>query len=320
MYIPKYIGLFLLKNHFCYLHGLGNLELRKKPAVYDGKMLHASSYEIFVSSAGSIDDNLANFIASNEQITISKASAALRDFSNEAKHELQEGREVIIPFIGKLLEEYGRIIFITDPHLQFAPAPRAAERSDILPEDAYYAPPPPPPIEEPVYQEPKREEEYSHHRSSRSSRRSQRREQEPEETGINWKKVIWSVLILISIVAGAIYGIRLLKTPDDFTRVDHTPAAVIDSSMLRPRPDTIAAAADNNELKMYRVVIDNYANRKKAEKRADQMKGYGHNVEVLAKDSSSFLIIMPVRCKASDTTQVLDSLGRLFNPAGVTLY
>ena len=69
MDIAKYIGQYLLKNSFCYIHGLGNLEISKKPAFYDGKSLQAPTYEIVLSSGGSIDDNFANFIATNEQIT-----------------------------------------------------------------------------------------------------------------------------------------------------------------------------------------------------------------------------------------------------------
>ena len=41
MDIAKYIGLYLLKNNFCYLHGLGNLEIKRRPAVYEGDSLHA---------------------------------------------------------------------------------------------------------------------------------------------------------------------------------------------------------------------------------------------------------------------------------------
>ena len=78
MDVAKYIGLFLLKNNFVYIHGLGNLELRKRPASFNGEALQGSTYEVVMTPMGSIDDNLANFIATNEQISISKASNAHR--------------------------------------------------------------------------------------------------------------------------------------------------------------------------------------------------------------------------------------------------
>src|SRR6185312_10774720 len=122
MDIAKYIGLFLLKNHFCYVHGLGNMELTRKPAIHDGKALQPPSYEVMVTPGGSIDDNLANFIATNEQISISKAANALRDFSIQARKDMSDGKEVEIPNIGKFVEESGKVKFITNDNFRFTPA------------------------------------------------------------------------------------------------------------------------------------------------------------------------------------------------------
>ena len=122
MDIAKYIGQFILKNNFCYIHGLGNLELVKRPAIHDGKALMPPSYEVVVTAGGSIDDSFANFIATNEQISISKAANALRDFSMQARKDMQAGKEVPIQGIGKFTEENGKVIFHTDANFKFAPA------------------------------------------------------------------------------------------------------------------------------------------------------------------------------------------------------
>src|SRR3954462_2687050 len=122
MDIAKYIGLFLLKNHFCYVHGLGNMELNKRPAMHDGKSLQSPSYEVVVTPGGSIDDNLANFIATNEQISISKAANALREYSIQARKDLAQGKEGPFPNIGKFVEENGKVRFITDNTFRFTPA------------------------------------------------------------------------------------------------------------------------------------------------------------------------------------------------------
>src|ERR1700761_3899449 len=114
MDIAKYVGLFLLKNHFCYVHGLGNMELRKRTANYDGTALQAPSYDVVVTPGGSIDDNLANFIATIEQVSISKAANELREFSAQTKKDIADGKEVAIPGIGKFVEEKGKVKFITD--------------------------------------------------------------------------------------------------------------------------------------------------------------------------------------------------------------
>ena len=122
MDIAKYIGLFLLKNHYCYIHGLGNMELVKRPATHDGKALQPPSYEVQVTPGGSIDDNLANFIATNEQISISKAANTLREYSIQARKDMAEGKEVPIPHIGHFIEGGGRVKFVTDANFRYTPA------------------------------------------------------------------------------------------------------------------------------------------------------------------------------------------------------
>src|SRR5438094_932824 len=97
MDIARYIGLFLLKNKFAYVHGLGNLELTRMAASHDGQMLNAPQYDVRLTKGGSIDDTLANYIATHEATSISKAANALRDFSIAARADLAAGKEVVIP-------------------------------------------------------------------------------------------------------------------------------------------------------------------------------------------------------------------------------
>lgn len=123
MNVARYIGLFLLKNEQCYVHGLGTLQLLRKAATYDGQSLHPYWYEVTISSGGNVDESLANFIANNEQISITKATNSLKDFSTEAQTRLKAGEEVELPQLGKFTWQDGRVGFITAPHLQHkAPA------------------------------------------------------------------------------------------------------------------------------------------------------------------------------------------------------
>ena len=121
MDIAKYIGLYLLKNNFAYLHGLGNLQIIKKAAQYDGENLAAAQYDVQLLPSGSIDDNLANFIATAEQTSISKASNEIRTFVEQAKVELAEGKEVVIPGIGHFVQQNGINRFVTDTNMSYAP-------------------------------------------------------------------------------------------------------------------------------------------------------------------------------------------------------
>lgn len=294
MDIAKYIGLYLLKNNFCYLHGLGNLEIRRKPASYEGDALHAPEYEVTLTPGGSIDDALANFIATHEQTSISKAANALRDFSVATRAELAAGKEVEIPGIGKFVEHSGVIRFIGSAQLQHLPPPvpviRMAKRTEELPDF--------------------------------------RREQPEGQRGseVAWGKVtLLAVLAVVVIVAG-IFAWR------HFSNQPAEPAAVQDTVHAEPMPPSVAAPvpvdtvhrADTSVASVpatrageYTVVLNSYTTRGAAERRASFLSRNGNQVETLARDSSNFLVVMRMPASVADTTRMLDSLRRFFNPKGV---
>jgi hypothetical protein len=316
MDVAKYIGLFLLKNHFCYIHGLGNLELRKRPGSYDGTALQAPSYEIIVTPTGSIDDNLANFIATNEQISISKASNALRDFSTQARTDLQNGKEVEIPNLGKFVEDNGKVFFVTHPNFQFAPPPipslRSGKRTESERPDASHLPPQQSPQvgtrkatqqPQPVYQTPVQPEDEA-------------------GSSINWWRVILVLIILMAMLAGGYFGYRYYKGHNNqqpqssFLYPTDKTANGVDT--VQPKKDTVLPAADS--VQSYDIIIDSYSSKKKADKRADAMKNYGHSDVQVVQDSTDYLVVLPVKCKPEDTTKIMDSLSRNYNPAGVSIF
>lgn len=132
MNVARYIGLFLLKNEQCYVHGLGTLQLLRKASSYDGQSLQPYWYEVTISAGGNVDESLANFIANNEQISISKASNSLSEFSTDTQTRLKAGENVELPQLGKFTWEDGRVAFITAPHLQHKAAPIAAQKGVSL--------------------------------------------------------------------------------------------------------------------------------------------------------------------------------------------
>jgi nucleoid DNA-binding protein len=305
MDIAKYIGLFLLKNQFCYVHGLGNLELRKLPATHDSKALNAPVYDVIVSPAGSIDDNLANFIATNEQISISKAANALREFSIQARKDMAEGREVPIPNIGKFVEENGRIKFITDPHFKYTPASiPVIKNSKQLEEQQAHSP------FKPAYPDTGR------------------------GTSVNWSMIIL-VVVLLAILAGGGYGIyhylQQNKTADSTATTDATttPAPVVtptvstapDSSVVN-QPDTTAAnaAIDSNQVYSIKWVIGSYRSKARADRRVETL-GLSHiPAEVTQRDSTSYFVLTTVNSRTVDTAHVRDSLVRFYGYKEVTIY
>jgi hypothetical protein len=305
MDITRYIGLYLLKHHFCYVHGLGNLEVVKRPAIHDGKALQAPSYEVIVTPGGSIDDNVANFIATNEQISISKAANALRDFSTESRKVMSAGGAVPIPGIGSLIEENGKVKFVTDANFSFTPAglPTIKNSKQLEEQNARHA-------HKPAYPAPQKAD------------------------SVNWSMVILLIVLLL-IIGGGIFGIYYYSNLNkaetaaapapvakDTVKQAPPPVAVVDTA-IKPKDSSAVVApvrSDSVQVNTYRMVIGNYRTRARVEQRIFNLTKGGNHVEMVPKDSTSFLVITAINCKATDTTHVIDSLRRMFGYKGVTIY
>lgn len=355
MEVAKYIGLFLLKNNTCYIHGLANLELKKTPSVYNGTALTAPTQEILAVPATIVDDTLANFIATNEQISITKASAALKEYSDNTKAAIQAGEEVPVSAIGKFVEVNGKVQFVTHPHFKFAgpaipferatpkrPGSEAAHQRPSSVTTTFTQPaytPPLPQIEEPA-----------------------------SDTRINWARILLVVLILGILAAGVIFGMRFIKSGQPAVHIDTlstqmpvqeetipienplatddstepTDTMVIDESVNAKTPLTTPSVTNPSvvtptlvkpllvapppaanakvPITSFKVILNTYDERDKAEKRLQRLRSYGNKVELKVEDSTTFYILMPLTIPVKDKKHVMDSLANNFNPAGVIEY
>lgn len=310
MDVAKYIGLFLLKHNFCYIPGLGNLEIKRKPANYTGDVLNAPSLEVLVTPGGSIDDSLANFIATNEKISIASASNAMRNFADNAKILLQEDKEVIIPSLGKFIMQNGRMQFITDPHLKQAPAAIPAVKQTV-------STPEPTPQPATTTTQP----QFSKYNTAPSK---------PVST--NWGNIIIVSAIILLVLGGIGYGIYYMSQRPDEAVTTTEPQAEQPKQEVVTTPDTAtntAATPDTNATTtaaapatvsangmMNAKVIINIYLKEKADKRVKQLTTYGNTVEMIQKDSILYYVVMPVSFLPNDSTKVVDSLRRKFNPTG----
>ncbi len=296
MDITRYVGLFLLKNHFCYVHGLGNLELKKLPGNFDGKLLLAPTYNIVVTSGGSIDDNLANFIATNEQVSISKASNELREFSERARKDLDNGKEVELPGLGKFVLDGGRVGFVTDENFSFSPAGLPTIRNSKQLED-HAAKPAPIPASIPI---PPAEKKKS----------------------VNWTMIILIIVLLVLIGGGGLgyyyYAHSKNKKPVTPVAPYNPEQARMDS--MRIKADSIRVAdsihtvlADTLPVD-HRVIIGLYNDLPSADKYVRKLKKSGNEkAEVYVKDTANYFILTQISCRNKDTVMVFDSLKRVFS-------
>lgn len=306
MDIAKYVGLFLLKNEYCFLPGIGSLQIEKTPSVYDkdAQKMTAPAYEVkYRQAGGSIDDSFANFIANNERISIAHAANHLKDFCARTRIDLREGREVAIPGIGKFTGGANEAIhFATDPHLQIEgkaiPFFRNSTAVDQKREEAISNI-----IERTTIREPKADEEIEYKAPS-----------------VNWGKIFTLIVILLVVVGGIAFGVWYMnkeKTnmPAEPETIQETDTAT--TRVEQPVQDAATTAPDvPAEGSTYKVAIQQYTTKEKAEARVAKLRSYGNStVEMFAKDSATYYVIMSVPA-TGDTTKVIDSLKRQFNPGG----
>ena len=149
-------------------------------------------------------------------------------------------------------------------------------------------------------------------------------------SGMNWGKVALWLGILIVVAALAYFGIRYMnehKSTQDLPLIVNTdttlPAempATQDTLSTSPEASTSTVSV-NNGVMSFEVILNTYDAMDKAVRRTEKLKSYGNNVTMkAAADSSAFYVVLPVTDVAvADTTRVLDSLRRNFNPNGVSI-
>lgn len=354
MDVAKYIGLFLLKNEQCYVHGLGTLQWLRKPATYDGQALLASSHEIIMVPGGNVDESLANFIATNEQISITKAAGALKEFSAETKNQIQAGNPVRLPHLGKFTADDGRIGFITDPQLQFKAAPILAQKGVSLQHNERPAIPHQPYISTTPIGSPLAGQAPT---PAMPHVRQYMQDAEPKER-LNWARIIFVILLLIVMAGGAYYGYErylapkkssqkpVLTMPDKMEEeapVEELPvdtAMSADSTMLTdsigneptevappipgqtivPEKATTTAPVTvqpPQKMRSMKIIVNSYDNKEEAYRRKRSLEAKGNKVEVLEVDTNYFDVIMVIKTSNRDDYRVQDSMSKLYNPYGV---
>ena len=280
MDIASYIGQFLLRNKYCYLHGIGSLKLNKLPKSDAGSY----AYHVQLLPGGSIDDLFANFVATSEQVSISKAANAIREYNSEIRSLLDAQQKVIIPTIGYLVKVDNHYTFVTDDNFSYQPSVNPALKfvnakpiKETTPSDEVI-------------------------------------EEAPQKAIVNWSKIILFIALLI-VVGIAIYFIatqskNISATQDEpiANTTTEVVAPAIDTAVVQP--DTLVANAE------YKFLIKTYSTLGAAVKRYQQLLSYGNKVGLQTSDSISYQLYISMPASALDTTQAKDSLRVIFNPKG----
>lgn len=302
MDVAKYIGLFLHKHQYCYLPNLGNFTVSKKPAVHKDDAIEAPEYEVnFSFSKGSIDDALANFIATNERISIANAANAIREFCSHTRESLENGAEVHIPGFGKFAKINGQNQFVSDKQIQVQ-----ARNIPFFKTGTPHVTAQPESI------------------SSMYEKMQLKEPKTDEEIVLSPPTVNWGKIVLVSVLAVVVLGLLAtaywyftkdaeVKKPES-TVVDDNATPEVETQPNEAATNNTTTNATNQPVAASgttNYVINRYADQVSAEKRVSKLQSYGHNsVSMLAKDGQ-YLVLYPLSA-AQDTTQAKDSLGTLF--------
>jgi len=311
MDINKYIGKFLLKNKYCSLPGLGVFDLKKEGAQANAssETISAPVYKITFTPVGSIDDTFASFIATAENVSISNASNNIKEYCKNVKEELAKSGKYDIEFLGRFSLSNNKLIFHQSDDLDMGvePAPLAPLVEKLKAPET--------PANKPDYSYP--------------PARTQR--------DIPILKIAVPIVLVVLLAVGAYFGYDYYQKNKDVTPVEATipePAPVqvdtlattiVPDSLHRAdstnaATDTAMQAASNSAAQttpqaasFYKVAILSFENEAGANGKATKLKKYGNDASVVSNNGRFFVVI---NASSNDTTKLVDSLRRFFNPRG----
>jgi len=319
MDIGKYVGLFLLKNEFCYLPGFGSLQVIKRATVFnkETQKTEAQGYEVsFVRGGGAIDDTFANFIANNERVSIAHAANHLKDYCTFIKMEFNEGNDVLIPGIGKFIcnPEKDEILFVTDADLiiQGRQIPYFKVSNEVVEkkkEDSLSSI-----IQKTTFSEPKSSDEIV-----------------IKPAQVNWGKVALvcgAVVLIIGIVVFIIMQMSKSNDADITPPVVQETQTIIEDKIDQPTQNIVPATisdtnqspqvntATNNGIK---IIVNSYTTKERAEARMKRLVSYSYsNLETVehGTDSLKYHVVININEPVQDIDRTVDSVKKLLNPNG----
>lgn len=323
MDIAKYIGLFLNKYQYCYLPNLGNFEVKKVSQSTDEQGETKAAYNVkFTFANGSIDDALANFIATNERISIANAANGIREFCTNTKHQIKEGHEVVIPGFGKFLERNGQPAFIAEQNVQV--------QTPVIPYFKQGA--------EPYVARQTEASISSIHETTKLKEPKSDDEIVIKPAKVNWSKVVLVFgigIVLLGLIISAVWFLNNSKSELEESTTQETiieqpeeatPPAVIDSNTSITDSNNAVTNNDTNTTTTtvaapvasdgtYKIAVRQYSDKAQAVKKVNQLTSFGNKAELYEKSATEFYVIIPVS-NTVDRTKGVDSLKRFFNPGG----
>lgn len=299
MDIGKYIIKFLIKNRFCSLPGLGSFELEKISAAIHTKEgeITPAKFQIKFSPLGSIDDTFASFIANHENVSISNTSNNIKEYCRVVKEEIAQQGKFTIPFLGFLTMQNGKIAFVQTDELDMGTAAL-----------------PLPDIDANLKMKANKKLDFSYPSAQKTYKRKK----------LSIGKFVIPAIVVLMLGVGCFVAYKYisdnqkedkapvenagLPLPKDSVQVNNAPAIV----------DSVApsqAVVNNGSNPIYKVAAFTTNTLAAATAKANKWKNYGNLTEVDSLNGNYIVSILASH-PLNDTTLLVDSLRRFFNPKG----
>lgn len=303
MDVAHYLGVFLLENELCYLHGIGNLEVRKTPASYDKEsesMIPATYDIVFSKTSGSIDDSFPNFIATHERVSISNAANQIKEFVQHSLNTMRDGNQVDLPGLGKFyMDQNQEVQFEKDDKLHiegksipFFKIRESAERKDNTIEQIF---------ENTEIKELKAGEEIV-----------------IKPPTLNWSRiVILGLLLLVIVGILGYFGYKFINKPDDTEPAMQSEQLDEFSAEALPEEDLSAIQEEGttpsaSQSDVIYAMLNKYSSEERAQSRSNQLNSFGHKTEIKAlPGGQEYGVVLVMERTGQDEQDIVDSL-RLF--------
>lgn len=302
MDIGKYIIKFLIKNKYCSLPGLGAFELQKVSAAIkkeQGEIIPAK-FEVKFSSLGSIDDTFASFIANHENVSISNTSNNIKEFCRTVKEEIAQNGKYTIDNLGFLTMQNNKIAFVQTDELDLG--------AEALPL---------PPIDTLLKSNANKKLDFSYPSAQSTYRRKK----------LSIGKFVLPALLIIAIGIGSYAAYQYIADNQKKEKPEERNTSIPlqkDTTTIAARPvnDTATAsqpvsapAQPAGATPLHKVAIFQTAVEATANAKAAKWKKYGNLTEV-QNLNGNFIVSILASHPTNDTTLLVDSLRRFFNPKG----
>lgn len=305
MDIAKYIVKFLIKNRYCSLPGLGSFELEKKSAAINnekGEIIPAK-FEVRFSPLGSIDDTFASFIANHENVSISNTSNNIKEFCRAVKEEIAQNGKYTIANLGYLHVHNNKMAFVQTDELDMG--------TSALPL---------PPIDTNLKQNANKKLDFSYPAAHTSYRRKK----------LSIGKFALPALLILLLAVGCYFAYQYIAenqgqdTPQTEKSVLPLQKETIKDTSIKANGDTTqvnAAQAPSSPQAspganpIYKVALFQTNTESIARAKAKKWENYGNLTDV-QNVNGNFIVSILASHPANDTTLLVDSLRKFFNPKG----